>query len=319
VGLVRSSLTGLCLAALSACAPTAPRDISQAIIGGSTATSDSSVVLVLIYMPAGSNNGALCTGSVVSPHVVLSAAHCVDPSIVGDNPGFYVFVGNDFGDSAQKANASLWYRVEEAHSDPAWAGTAMGDGHDVGVLVTKSAMPVSPVPMYRQTLPDSLVGQPVRLLGYGERTAGDVTTTGQREQLTLPVEQLLDQTFVCSATESDLCQGDSGGPTLWTVDGVEQIVGIHSYAVGNCAQGIDQRMDRVLSFVDPYIAMADPGVIAMPDFAKPLDAGIDAASTEHSGCSLITETALHGSSGFPFALLLFACAICRRRVVGEAA
>ena len=55
----------------------------QAIVNGSNNTGDPSVVAIEVQY-GNTNMGALCTGEVIAPHVVLTAAHCAggeDPSV----------------------------------------------------------------------------------------------------------------------------------------------------------------------------------------------------------------------------------------------
>src|SRR5690242_12670454 len=78
---------------LGACsAPATVGERTADIINGTDDTGDPSVVLVVAQL--GGNMGSLCTGSVVSPHVVLTAAHCVDPDVLGTTTAkFTIFTG----------------------------------------------------------------------------------------------------------------------------------------------------------------------------------------------------------------------------------
>src|SRR5581483_8943927 len=80
-------VTGLLLA----CGPATVAEVSSstsAILGAPADTGDPAVVAVLATTPS---NFFLCSGTVVAPHVVLTAAHCLVPARVGSNATFYVW------------------------------------------------------------------------------------------------------------------------------------------------------------------------------------------------------------------------------------
>jgi hypothetical protein len=86
--------------ALCACqAPPEPPEethsTSTPIIDGDPDTDDPAVVLILMQ---NQTNGAKCSGTVVAPHVIATAAHCVHPDVLatlGADVAIYVFTGTD--------------------------------------------------------------------------------------------------------------------------------------------------------------------------------------------------------------------------------
>src|SRR5678809_955267 len=129
-----SSLAALLLAG---CIGSSVGSKQSAIVGGTTDSGDPAVVLVIIGDP---NGGYIymCTGEVISPHVVLTAGHCT----TGSGP-FNIYLGNDIN----RLRPSDLYHAT-AHSHPSYRMSVV-DNYDIGVLVLDKAVPdtITPLPI----------------------------------------------------------------------------------------------------------------------------------------------------------------------------
>jgi hypothetical protein len=317
------SLSASCLlvASLAGCAssvPDAPSQVSRGIIGGAADSGDPAIVLLISY-PTDQSTFFTCTAELVSPSVLLTAAHCVDAT---NHPGyvFGVFLGSDASAYATaSALAPQLVAVKEVHAHPSYDPQAPFTA-DIGVVVLDTAQSLAPLPFQRAPLTSAIVGQPARLVGYGQTQYQQFNDSKYAAATT--VQSLgQDDTVTVGDALHHSCVGDSGGPALAMMNGVETIIGVDSYTdVAGCtAPSHYRRVDLYQSFIDPYLPPA-------PDLgAAPVDAAVDAAAQpdlameprgRSSGCSLVGAGPVP-SGGAPALLLLLAlllrAVIARRR------
>jgi secreted trypsin-like serine protease len=291
---------------------------NSAIVGGQPDTTTDGVVMLQIV---GTDAYAVCTATVVSPHVLVTAAHCVDPAhepAVGGTPTLRVFVGDDFA----KQKPSDFHAVKTTATDPTYTFLGIGTkGHDVGIVVTSDALDgVAAIPYVRAPLDPSIVGGAVRLVGYGETVPNDYTTIAVRESATTTVATLSPNEVVTANVLPSGCHGDSGGATLMSVDGVDTLVSVisHGDTLDDCGgASYTERVDLESDFIDAFVNQYDPGFLPAPDAGA--DDGGDEASAEpptaSQGCSA-SPAAPHPAGALAW-LLATSCVAARRRRRGR--
>jgi secreted trypsin-like serine protease len=252
LGLLGAGLLGATLLGCGAPASEAdaPGETQEAIVGGVADTGDPAIVALYGIAP-GADKGALCTATVISPTVVLTAAHCLDPSIVGTGLEYSVLTAADLTD---KAHPSPRLKVKETHFDPAFSATNLLNGHDIGVAILDSPTAITPIAWNSDPLPATAKGQSVRIVGYGVNDGFKEMGAGIKRQANVKIndfDNLLVKTGDLSKT---ICSGDSGGPVLLKIGGVEKVVGVNSFGIIFCLfSGNSTRVDTYASFVKSYL------------------------------------------------------------------
>jgi secreted trypsin-like serine protease len=240
---------------LAGCSPTVAGVGEHGIVGGSVTAGYPEVVAVL------HDSTFVCSGVVVAPRIVLTAAHCVY-GLPDDGDGVTVRFGPD-------ANAPDGERDATAlriHPDYGTQAT-----HDVALIDLVADAPVTPVPWNTEPLELTLIGQPVTLVGYGQTGADDASGEHQRRETSVVLSDLNATALRWQDGAHGICEGDSGGPAIMDLGGGDVVVGVLSEGDPACEQwGAAVRTDAMDGWLaDPIGDDDDDDDFTQPEPSPP--------------------------------------------------
>ncbi len=241
------------------------------ILDGTSALGTSlSMVARVLYLDG--SGSFLCSGTVVSPDVVLTAGHCAEDLQTGatDVAADYQVTTSTQTDSSGGQVSGVAQVIPDPQFDPT---TLTGDA---ALLVLSTPTTAPPV---------ALASDPADAGLYGGGTATIITGWGVDDSAgDLPSELMygystIQSTDYCATEAAELeadfdpgselcaidapgdadgtCHGDSGGPILATVDDAWVELGITSFGAANCDTdhpGYFTRVDAIAPWIESEIA-----------------------------------------------------------------
>jgi secreted trypsin-like serine protease len=214
IGLMGSSLqkwAGM----MTGCALIAPQ--ASAIVGGQAGGPvEASAVMVL------HDRGGICSGVVIAPDVVLTAAHCV-PAGAAIRVHF------------REAGQPVLLATQTVRRHPEYRANAVQErtrSIDLALIRLASPLPARFEPATLSTL-TSPAAASVTAAGFGLAREGDASTTGSWRSVALQTVQPYGPSAVLlwarGAAGAGACQGDSGGPIT---DVRHRVVAITNWSTG---------------------------------------------------------------------------------------
>jgi V8-like Glu-specific endopeptidase len=190
-----------------------------------------------------------CTGTLITPRLVLSAGHCggdLDLDFIVDNASAY------FGRSADDVDEAIGFVDAWIHPDK------RGLAFDFGLIELERDAIAAPTALWSDSIDETLEGTEVQVVGWG-LDGVDKSTGGTKRSATLIVDRV-SELYLITQEETNPdgalpCDGDSGGP-LYVRSGVAwRQVAVHTWGEDPCGdRSGSSRIDLARDWIGSVVA-----------------------------------------------------------------
>ncbi len=219
------------------------------IVGGAAETGYASVGAFV------EDGETFCTGTLVSPTVIVTAAHCVEE--IRSVRGLSFFFGADTNRPSRGASIPL----ASVHPHPDYR---TNEDADIAVVILESASSVTPMALPSTNMSAAWKGRDLLFIGYGI-TSATTDAAGEKRSVEIPITDVNPLTFRYSGRGVNTCNGDSGGPALAQQAGKNELVGVTSWGDEDCREfGVNTRVDPYLAWIRSFMNGTPPPTSTPP-------------------------------------------------------
>ncbi|MEM1008039.1 MAG: trypsin-like serine protease, partial [Myxococcota bacterium] len=228
---------------------------SQSIINGQKASAYPAVGTITV------NRVIFCTGTLIAPRVVLSAAHCNENFT---RPGRFEFrIDIPINEHRfRKVYREIDTQASAIH--PQYNRRSVNN--DISVVILKQPiLEIESIDIHRQTVDRTWIGRNLLFMGYGLLDIANSISAKRKYSTVMAIGSVDEQqprpkpnTIGYKGDDTSVCRGDSGGPALYLKDGIPYVLAVTSHGTSmDCdntsySYRTDPYVSWIQGFVDKY-------------------------------------------------------------------